>query len=99
MQQSFVASCQPYFHQGLKAALLTDRDGVVVLKALSEDAPDKVLDPLLVTNFSISHDQANKLGLERNQMIVSMFDLYQLVQLDQSPLVITLVADADANTG
>ncbi|ORX54390.1 Roadblock/LC7 domain-containing protein [Hesseltinella vesiculosa] len=99
MQPSFYSTCQPYFLQGLKAALLTDRDGVVVLKAQSQDCHEKLFDPLLVTNFSISNDQANKLGLLRNQAIVSMFDMYQLIQLDQSPLVLTLIAEADSNTG
>lgn len=32
-------------------------------------------------------------------MIVSMYGLYQLVQLDQNPMIITVVSDANANTG
>ncbi|KAI9145469.1 hypothetical protein BKA69DRAFT_1047839 [Paraphysoderma sedebokerense] len=49
--------------------------------------------------FSVSSEQANKLGLGRNQTISIETDLYQLVNFNFSPLLVTLVADKSANTG
>ncbi|CAO3614417.1 unnamed protein product [Cunninghamella echinulata] len=69
---------QAFEFKGLKAAILTDREGVVILK---------------------SNNQASKLGLKQNNMIVSMYDLYQIIQLDQNPLIITIISDATSNTG
>ncbi|CAO3582699.1 unnamed protein product [Absidia cylindrospora] len=99
MERAFEAQCQSYLLDGLKAALLTDRDGVIILKCISEDAPPKITDPLIPTNFAVANNQASKLGLKHNEIIVSMYGLYQLVQLDQNPLIITIISDASANTG
>ncbi|KAI8085081.1 mitogen-activated protein kinase [Halteromyces radiatus] len=99
MEQTFESECQRYFHDGLKAAFLTDKDGVIILKSLSDDAPPKATDPLISTNFAVANNQASKLGLKHNEIIVSMYGLYQIVQLDQNPLIITIISDASANTG
>ncbi|SAM02938.1 hypothetical protein [Absidia glauca] len=99
MEKVFETHCQTYFHEGLKAAFLTDRDGVIILKCISDDAPAKITDPLIPTNFAVANNQASKLGLKHNEMIVSMYGLYQLVQLDQNPMIITIISDANANTG
>ncbi|CAO3621197.1 unnamed protein product [Cunninghamella blakesleeana] len=99
MEQAFESACKLYFIEGLKAAILTDRDGVVLLKCISNLAPAKILDPFISTNFSIANNQASKLGLKHNNIIVSMYDLYQIVQLDQNPFIITIISDATSNTG
>ena len=43
--------------------------------------------------------KASKLGLKRNKSIVSLFGLFQIVQFNHMPLITTLVADSDSNTG
>lgn len=43
--------------------------------------------------------KASKLGLQHNKSIISVYDQYQVIQLDQTPLIITLIADTSANTG
>ncbi|KAI9300306.1 mitogen-activated protein kinase [Cunninghamella echinulata] len=99
MEQAFESVCKRYFIEGLKAAILTDREGVVILKCISNEAPAKIADPFISTNFSIANNQASKLGLKQNNMIVSMYDLYQIIQLDHNPLIITIISDATSNTG
>ncbi|KAI8331239.1 mitogen-activated protein kinase [Chlamydoabsidia padenii] len=99
MEKAFKTHCQAYLHEGLKAALLTDRDGVIILKCISDDAPAKITDPVIPTNFAVANNQASKLGLKHNEMIISMYELYQLIQLDQNPMIITIISDANANTG
>ncbi|KAL0086036.1 mitogen-activated protein kinase [Phycomyces blakesleeanus] len=99
LEATFGQVCSRFFHDGLKAAIVTDRDGVMILQCISEDAPAKVLEPAIPTTFAVANNQASKLGLQRNKCIVSMYDLFQVVQMDQNPLIITLVGDAAANTG
>lgn len=38
MEKVFETHCQAYFHEGLKAAFLTDRDGVIILKCKSAES-------------------------------------------------------------
>ncbi|KAI7862317.1 Ragulator complex protein LAMTOR3 [Spinellus fusiger] len=99
LETTFEKTVSRYFHDGLKAAMVTDRDGVVILQYVSPDAPPKVLEPAIPTSYAIASSQASKLGLQRNKCIVSVYNLFQVVQMDQNPLLITLVGDADANTG
>ncbi|ORX89187.1 ragulator complex protein LAMTOR3-like protein [Basidiobolus meristosporus CBS 931.73] len=74
---------------GLEAVLITDRDGVIILQASGENASSKLLEPILSNTFVVASDQASKLGLKKNHnSAVQLF-----------PLVLSLVADAEANTG
>ncbi|KAI8575589.1 hypothetical protein K450DRAFT_261056 [Umbelopsis ramanniana AG] len=98
-KESFQQLVQPYFEKGLKSALLTDREGVVILEYVSPEAPAGVTDPSLSTAFSIANNQASKMGLKRNKSIIGIYGLHQVIQIDCYPLIISLVADATANTG
>ncbi|RIB17118.1 mitogen-activated protein kinase [Gigaspora rosea] len=49
--------------------------------------------------ISKNNYKASKLGLKRNKSIVSLYELYQIVQFNHSPLITTLIADSNANTG
>ncbi|KAG2173747.1 hypothetical protein INT43_005167 [Umbelopsis isabellina] len=98
-QESFQALTQPYFEKGLKAALLTDREGVVVLECISPEAPEGIKDPALSTAFSIANNQASKMGLKKNNSIIGIYGTHQVIQIDNYPLIITLVALSTANTG
>ncbi|RKP06632.1 putative ragulator complex protein lamtor3, partial [Thamnocephalis sphaerospora] len=83
----------------LLACLVTDREGVVLGQALSELARDNLLEPPLSTTFAVASEQASKLGLGRHRALACMAGLHQLVQASNPPLVISLIADAQANTG
>ncbi len=43
--------------------------------------------------------QASKLGMGKNRGIVSYYSGHQVVQFNHHPLVVTFVAQTDANTG
>jgi Mitogen-activated protein kinase kinase 1 interacting len=43
--------------------------------------------------------KASKMGLKRNKSIIGIYGLHQVIQIDCYPLIISLVADATANTG
>ncbi|RKO84282.1 Ragulator complex protein LAMTOR3, partial [Blyttiomyces helicus] len=58
-----------------------------------------ILEPAFSATFSVASDQAGKLGFGKNKMILSTFEQYQIVQFNHSPLILTLLASANANTG
>ncbi|KAI8356169.1 Ragulator complex protein LAMTOR3 [Blakeslea trispora] len=99
MESQFDEACQRLFLDGLLLAMVTDRDGVIVLKSASEKAKDSMTEPTIPTTFTVANNQASKLGLGQNKSIISIYDQYQVIQLDQSPFVITLIAESYANIG
>lgn len=84
---------------GLEAIIIADRDGVPVLKASTPSMPEAASRPNLLATFSISCEQAGKLGLGTNNSLVCVYDNYQVVQMNFLPLIVTLLAREDANTG
>ncbi len=72
--------------------MVTDKDGVILIKAISSDLPKRILEPAFAATFSVSCDQIAKLGLGKHQYMVSTFSNYQLVQFNFSPLVLTFIA-------
>ncbi|KAI8065391.1 Ragulator complex protein LAMTOR3 [Gilbertella persicaria] len=99
MESHFDETCQRFFYSGLLVAMVTDRDGVIVLKSSSEKVKDNMTEPIIPTTFAIANNQASKLGLGHNKSIIGVYDQYQIIQLDQAPFVITIIAESNANTG
>ncbi|XP_022103795.1 ragulator complex protein LAMTOR3-A-like [Acanthaster planci] len=85
--------------EGLEAIIITDRDGVPVIKVTSEAVPEHALKPAFLATFAMAADQASKLGLSHNKSIICMYGAYQVVQFNELPLVISLIASSTANTG
>lgn len=84
---------------GLRLILITDRDGVPLLKVCKDENVDFNLMPSFIPTFTASHDQAGKLGLGRNKTIISMYSNYQVVQMNKLPLILTFVGTENCNTG
>ncbi|KAK7456515.1 hypothetical protein BaRGS_00039371 [Batillaria attramentaria] len=84
--------------EGLHAILISDRDGVPMLKVADQNAPELALRPTYLSTFSHMADQASKVGMGANQAIISFYDNLQVVQLNRYPLMVTFIADADSNT-
>ena len=85
--------------EGLEGIIISDRDGVPVVKALSSDVPEATSRPGFLATFSMATEQASKLGLGANKSLVCVYDNFQVVHLNFLPLVATLLARVDANTG
>lgn len=86
--------------EGLLAIVITDRDGVPLVKVAHESAPEMALRPSYLSTFSaMATDQAGKLGVGKNNKIISIYSTYQVIQISKSPLTITLIALKTANTG
>ncbi|KAF9181759.1 Ragulator complex protein lamtor3 [Haplosporangium sp. Z 767] len=84
---------------GLLSAIVTDRDGVVLLRANAPNCSLPFTESALGCTFALASDQASKLGLKKNKSILSIYGTYQLVQFNHSSLITTFVANSNANTG
>ncbi|XP_046859375.1 ragulator complex protein LAMTOR3-A-like [Xenia sp. Carnegie-2017] len=81
------------------AAVVTDKDGVPIVKVAQEQVPNNVLRGSFLATFASATEQASKLGLSKNKTIVCSFSSFQVVQFNYIPLVVTIVATSQANTG
>jgi len=92
-------SCLLLRVDGLLAIVITDRDGVHLVKAIKDQIPEMALRPSYLSTFAMATDQAGKLGVGKNNKIISIYSNYQVVQINRNPLVISLIATKSANTG
>ncbi|XP_054238784.1 ragulator complex protein LAMTOR3 isoform X2 [Pelecanus crispus] len=78
--------------EGLHAIVVSDRDGVPVIK-------EHALRPGFLSTFALATDQGSKLGLSKNKSIICYYNTYQVVQFNRLPLVVSFIASSNANTG
>ncbi|XP_076348913.1 late endosomal/lysosomal adaptor, MAPK and MTOR activator 3 isoform X1 [Tachypleus tridentatus] len=84
---------------GIHAVLITDRDGVPVLKAATENAPELAMRPSFLTTVGMATDQAGKLGMGKSQRIACIYGKYQVIHFNRFPLMVSMIASSSANTG
>ncbi|XP_031562685.1 ragulator complex protein LAMTOR3-A-like [Actinia tenebrosa] len=85
--------------EGVLAIIVTDRDGVPVVKVADARAPSSALRSSYLAIFASATEQASKLGLSRNKNIICSFPSYQVVHFNYLPLVVSVIASSTANTG
>uniref|UniRef100_A0A452IPJ1 Uncharacterized protein n=1 Tax=Gopherus agassizii TaxID=38772 RepID=A0A452IPJ1_9SAUR len=64
--------------EGLHAILVSDRDGVPVIKVANDNAPEHALRPGFLSTFALATDQGSKLGLSKNKSIICYYNTYQV---------------------
>lgn len=84
---------------GLYCILITDREGVPVVKVCTEKAPEGAMRFGFITTFGLAVDQGSKLGLGRTSTLICYYSQYQVIQMNKLPLVLTFIASQDCNTG
>lgn len=87
---------------GLMAVVISDRDGVPVIKAPVYDnsaVVDQCLRHQFLSIFNTMTEHVTKMGFGETQNVLASFDDYQVVHCDHSPLVLTMIAQEDALTG
>ncbi|GIY08040.1 hypothetical protein CEXT_173901 [Caerostris extrusa] len=84
---------------GLRAIVITDRDGIPVIKVNAPDVPDPVSKLNFLASVSLAVEQAGKLGNGKNNRIICMFNTIQVIHFNKSPLMISLIASSKSNTG
>ncbi|XP_054653652.1 ragulator complex protein LAMTOR3 isoform X2 [Dunckerocampus dactyliophorus] len=63
--------------EGIHAIVVTDRDGVPVIKVANDNAPVHALRPGFLSTFALATDQGSKLGLSKNKSIICYYNSYQ----------------------
>uniref|UniRef100_A0A8B9V2W0 Late endosomal/lysosomal adaptor and MAPK and MTOR activator 3 n=1 Tax=Anas zonorhyncha TaxID=75864 RepID=A0A8B9V2W0_9AVES len=63
--------------EGLHAIVVSDRDGVPVIKVANDNAPEHALRPGFLSTFALATDQGSKLGLSKNKSIICYYNTYQ----------------------
>ncbi|XP_055935117.1 ragulator complex protein LAMTOR3-like isoform X1 [Argiope bruennichi] len=84
---------------GLRAIVITDRDGIPIIKVNAPDIQDPISKPNFLASVSLAIEQAGKLGNGKNNRIICMFNTIQVIHFNKSPLMISLIASSKANTG
>ncbi|XP_045853999.1 ragulator complex protein LAMTOR3 isoform X2 [Meles meles] len=65
--------------EGLHAIVVSDRDGVPVIKVANDNAPEHALRPGFLSTFALATDQGSKLGLSKNKSIICYYNTYQIL--------------------
>nr|XP_020036592.1 ragulator complex protein LAMTOR3 isoform X5 [Castor canadensis] len=68
--------------EGLHAIVVSDRDGVPVIKVANDNAPEHALRPGFLSTFALATDQGSKLGLSKNKSIICYYNTYQFWELN-----------------
>ncbi|XP_050517247.1 ragulator complex protein LAMTOR3 homolog [Diabrotica virgifera virgifera] len=84
---------------GLHCILITDRDGVRMLKVSNDKTPEQANKPNFISTFGLAIDQGSKLGLGKTTTLICTYSQYQVVQMNKLPLIVTFIASDSCNTG
>lgn len=84
---------------GLYCILVTDRDGVPLLKVGTEKTPEHATRSSFISTFGLAIDQGSKLGLGKTSTLICCCSQYQVIQMNKLPLIVTFIASASSNTG
>jgi mitogen-activated protein kinase kinase 1 interacting protein 1 len=83
----------------LLGVIVTDKDGVILVKFIAPAAAGVVnADFSVMTTAALATQQASKVNLGECKTAATFYGEHQLVYASHAPLIVTLVADADANT-
>eukprot|EP00933_Yihiella_yeosuensis_P010966 TRINITY_DN117893_c0_g1_i1.p1 TRINITY_DN117893_c0_g1~~TRINITY_DN117893_c0_g1_i1.p1 ORF type:complete len:134 (-),score=27.59 TRINITY_DN117893_c0_g1_i1:133-534(-) len=86
--------------EGLRSITVTDRDGIIVLRAPAELIDDQNAEQILTTIFSLTTEQTSKIeDLGQANFIMAMYDNCMCLQANHLPLVIRMMAEKNANAG
>lgn len=65
----------------MQSVLVTDRDGIPLIRVANEQAPELAMKPSFLSTFTMATDQSSKLGLGKNQTIICMYSNYQVISI------------------
>lgn len=67
--------------------------------ACNELTPDLALRPSFLSATTSTNEQAGKLGMGKCKTVICEYGNYQVIHFNKSPIMVTLIANNDANTG
>ena len=85
---------------GLVGLVVSDSDGVPLVRASTAQCPESVTRPAFLAAFAgSSQEVGGKLGLGANTSLVAVYGQYQVIHHQHSQVILTMVAKSEANTG
>ena len=85
---------------GLLGIVLSDREGVPLVRANLQECPEQATKPAFLTNYTGStQEQAGKMGLGSNTCLIAVYNKHQVIHAIHMSVIITMVATSEANTG
>jgi len=85
---------------GLLGIVLSDREGVPLVRANLQECPEQATKPAFLTNYTGStQEQAGKMGLGSNTCLIAVYTNHQVIHSIHMSVIITMVATSEANTG
>ncbi|KAL1504733.1 hypothetical protein AB1Y20_008511 [Prymnesium parvum] len=95
---AFEAALDALSHVELEAVLVTDHDGVVLLRA-GEGAEDASIQRMAASYAQTTEHVSSKMQLGKNKLVAAMYENAVVVHASCPPLVLTLKAAAGSNLG
>jgi len=84
----------------LVGIILSDREGVPLLRVTTPECPDSVSRISFLSSFAgTSQEVGGKLGLGRNNTLVAVYGNYQVIHHQHQSVVMTLIGKVEASTG
>jgi len=85
---------------GLLAIIISDRDGVPIVRSSLPDCPEAATRPAFLSSYTGSvSEQAGKMGVGANTTLMAVYGTHQVVHMVHESLLVTLVAKSDTDTG
>jgi predicted regulator of Ras-like GTPase activity (Roadblock/LC7/MglB family) len=85
--------------KGLQGIIAFDKDGVVIFKSFEKDFNADSIDDTFTSTVALMSDQAGKLRQGKNDCITAIFGNHTMVHVNMMPLIVTLIANEQANLG
>uniref|UniRef100_A0A915KJ07 Ragulator complex protein LAMTOR3 n=1 Tax=Romanomermis culicivorax TaxID=13658 RepID=A0A915KJ07_ROMCU len=82
---------------GLHGILITDREGVPIMKTVFEGMPDFTIRPALLASHVAAIEHTAKMGLGELKHVVSNYTNHRLVAVNFHSVIATFVGGADLN--
>ena len=86
---------------GINGLIISDLDGVPILQASLDKSPvtDVCLRYQFTSAFASADEKCSKLNLKNPQRSLVFYEDRQILSVVNGPVVLTLIAEADTNTG
>ena len=79
--------------------MLSDSDGVPLMKAQHPNTPEPALRPFFLSLASSFAEQVEKLRIGHLRNLIVSYDSYQVIYINVNPVYIAIIATNDAQTG
>ncbi|OQV14026.1 putative Ragulator complex protein LAMTOR3-B [Hypsibius exemplaris] len=84
---------------GVRGIVIADRDGVPIIRVNDETVPETVMRPGFLSSVGFATEQSSKLGYGVTNHIISIHERHQIVHFNIPPLILSVIADTECNTG